>query len=264
MNANVKQTLFNILSRFKTGDIPKAIAFSMYPIPNVPSTHWSLLNRTIMFCAGSMDCRGWAQWRQAGRYVKAGSKAVYILIPYIKFVDDEEGQEKQALYGFGCKPVFRVQDTEGDPLDYENIEVPDLPLIQRAVEWGINVKAVPGNYSYYGYYSSPRKEIALASKEEVVFFHELSHCADEILKGSLKKGQDPLQEITAELCSLALCALVGKSGEKHIGNSYMYIHEYASKVNRSPLSACVRVIKDVEGILNLILKGDCYEERLAV
>lgn len=264
MNSKIKQTLFNILSRFKSGEIPKAVAYSMYPIPDVPSSKWSLLNRTIMFCSGSMDCRGWAQWRQVGRHVKAGSKAVYILIPYIKVVDDKQGQEKQALYGFGCKPVFRAQDTDGEPLDYEDIEVPDLPLIQRAVEWNISIRAVPGNYSYYGYYSSARKEIALASKEEVIFFHEISHCADEILNGTLKKGQDPLQEIRAELSSLALCALVGKSGEKYIGNSYKYIAEYASKVNLSPLSACVKVIKDVEGILNLILKGDCYEERLAV
>jgi len=48
--------------------------------------------------------------------------------------------------------------------------LPELPLIERAYDWGIEVKSVPGNYSYYGYFIPARKEIALATKEEKVFF----------------------------------------------------------------------------------------------
>jgi len=33
-------------------------------------------------------------------------------VPFIKKIDDN-GQEKMALYGFGCMPVFRAQDTDG-------------------------------------------------------------------------------------------------------------------------------------------------------
>ena len=51
-------------------------------------------------------------------------------------------------------------------LFYENLELPELSLMQKAIEWGVNVKAVPGNYQYYGYYSSLRKEIALATRED--------------------------------------------------------------------------------------------------
>ena len=104
----------------------------------------------------------------------AGKRAIYILVPFIKKIEGENRGEKQALVGFGCRPVFRVQDTDGKPLDYESIELPDLPLIDRALEWGINIKAVPGNYGYYGYYSAMRKEIALATKEECVFFPRIS------------------------------------------------------------------------------------------
>jgi len=48
-----------------------------------------------------------------------------------------------------------------------------------AAAWGISVKAIPGNYKYYGYYSGGRDLIALASPEECVFFHELSHAAHD-------------------------------------------------------------------------------------
>ena len=96
MNTKVTQILFNILAQFKSGDIPKAVAYSMYPIPGLPSAHWSLINRTIMFCLGTMDARGYRQWQQIGRNVKAGTKCFHILVPYIKTVEDEERRERTA------------------------------------------------------------------------------------------------------------------------------------------------------------------------
>jgi hypothetical protein len=54
-NEKVKQALESIVQRFKEGDIPEAIAYSMFPIPNIPASRWSLLNRTLMFFAGTSD-----------------------------------------------------------------------------------------------------------------------------------------------------------------------------------------------------------------
>jgi hypothetical protein len=256
MHPNVKAVLDNILERFKTGDVPEAVAYSMFPIPDLPSSKWSILNRTIMFFSGTHDARGYRQWNDANRYVKKGSKSLYILVPFIKKIEDDTGQEKDALYGFGCKPVFRVEDTDGEPLDYQQIQLPKLPLIERAEEWGISVKAIPGNYSYYGYYSSKRREIGICSESECTFLHEISHCAHEKVKGALQGGQDPIQEIVAELSAQALCHIVGKSGEKYLGNSYRYIEAYAEKLHMSPHSACIKVLNETEKVLNLILHGD--------
>jgi hypothetical protein len=36
------------------------------------------------------------------------------------------------------KAVFRVENTEGSDLEYENIELPDVPLMERAKEWRIS------------------------------------------------------------------------------------------------------------------------------
>ena len=255
MNEKVKSILNSVLERFESGDIPEAIAYSMFPFPEVPSARWSLLNRTLQFLHGTFDARGIRQWNRVNRYVKKGSKAFYILVPFIKKVEDN-GDDKQVLIGFGTKAVFRVEDTDGEPLEYENIELPKFPMIDRAKAWGINVRSVPGNYRYFGYYSTGRKEISLATQEECVFFHELSHCAHEILNNGLKPGQDPLQEVVAELASHSLCRLVGKTGDKHLGNSFRYISRYAEKINLSPLSACSKVLNEVEQVLNLILNGN--------
>lgn len=86
--------------------------------------------------------RGIRQWNKVSRYVKRGSKCLYILVPFIKKVEDRD-KEKQVLIGFGTKAVFRVEDTDGEPLEYENIELPRFPLIDRAEAWNIDIRAVP-------------------------------------------------------------------------------------------------------------------------
>ncbi len=259
MNDKIKQVLDGILDKFKNNEIPEAIAYSMFPIPKVPSAKWSVLNRTLMFLAGTQDARGFRQWHDVNRFVKKGAKAFYILVPYMKKVEDNDGEETEVLRGFMCRPVFRAEDTDGQLLEYEHFEIPNLPLIDMAEAWGVSVRAIPGNYSYNGYYSFQRKEIGLATEEECVFFHELSHCAHEKVKGSLKAGQDALQEIVAELAAQALCRIVGKQPRDSLGNTYRYIEAYAGKLKLTPYTACLRVLSDTEKVLCLILKGDSDE-----
>ncbi|MBC8438501.1 MAG: antirestriction protein [Deltaproteobacteria bacterium] len=264
MNQKIKAILNSILEAFETGDIPEAVAVASFPIPNIPSAKWSISNRTIQFIFGTSDSRGYCQWLEVERQVKKGSTAIYILAPCIKKKKDEETEEeKLVLTSFKAVPVFKVEDTDGKQLDYQNIELPELPLIQRAYDWGINVKAVPGSYSYYGYFVPARKEIALATTAEKTFFHELSHAADYILKGNLKPGQDPLQEITAELSAQALARIAGKNAEDTTGNSYRYIKRYAAQIKMDPHKACLTVLADTANILNLILYGKDDMQKVA-
>ena len=257
MNKNIQKVLNSIISAFESGDIPEAVAVASFPpIGDIPSAHWSFTNRTIQFISGTVDSRGYRQWLEAGRQVKKGSSAIYILVPcFKKNRNDETEEEKKVLTFFKAMPVFKVENTDGEPLEYQNIELPDLPLINCAQNWGIDVKAVPGNYRWYGYFAPDRKEIALATPAEKTFFHELAHSADYIIKGNLKPGQNPLQEITAELSAQALARIVGKSVGNTTGNSYRYIKNYAEKIKMSPHKACLKVLADTEKILNLILHG---------
>ena len=250
-----KEVLSAVIQRFKDGSIPQAIALSCFPPANIPARKWSLLNRTIMFLAGTQDARGLRQWNEVSRKVKKGSKAFHILAPWIRKEDDGEGKEKEILKGFMAVPVFRVEDTEGDLLDYEQIEVPELPLLNKATEWGISVKAIPGNYRILGYYRPKTEEIAIASKDEIVFFHELAHAAHARVNGALQSGQDWKQEIVAELSATVLCELVGKTS-KYLGQSYQYIEDYANKADLTAVQGCLRVMADVEKVLSLILEGN--------
>lgn len=135
IGASIHDTVSSIIASFERGDIPEAIAYSMFPILNIPSVKWSLLNRTLMFLAATQDARGFRQWEQVGRYVKKGAKSLRILAPCIvKTENEEKGEVENSLRGFMCKPVFRVEDTGGELLDYEQIELPDFPLIEKVEE----------------------------------------------------------------------------------------------------------------------------------
>lgn len=256
MNDKVKVVLNTIVEQFKSGQIAEPVAYAMFPIANIPSARWSLLNRTLMFLAGTADARGYKQWLQSKRQVIKGAKAVYILVPYMRKVEREEEQQ-MAIFGFGLMPVFKLEDTEGAPLDYQQIELPELPLKERAEAWGINVKAVPGNFMFCGYFCSSKKEIGLASPMENTFFHELAHAAHERVLGAPLKGeQDAIQEIVAELSAAALCRLVGKTQSDSLGNSYRYIERYARDIKLTAHAACSKVLTDTEKVLALILGND--------
>jgi hypothetical protein len=254
MNEKVQSVLNGILERFREPEtLPRTIAYVTFPMPDLPSSSWSLMNRMIMFFSGSDDARGIRQWNQIGRYVKAGSKAIYILAPVIKTVKKDNDDEKTFLRGFKAIPVFRLEDTDGKPITYEAVELPELPLINKAEEWGITVKTAFYNERYLGCYSPSREEIRLASPDEAVFFHELAHAAHKRVLGGLKGGQDWRQEIVAELSAQALCYLVGKEPGRNLGNSYIYIERYAQKNKQSAIIACMRVLSEVEKVLKLIL-----------
>lgn len=58
MNDKVRSVLDSVVEQFRTGYIPDSISISMFPFPNLPSTKWSLLNRTAMLISGTMDAQG--------------------------------------------------------------------------------------------------------------------------------------------------------------------------------------------------------------
>lgn len=229
----VKATLDQVVERFERGEVGELIAKASYPPCNVPSGRWSLHNRVLAAMQGTADARGFRQWEQVGRKVKKGSKAIAILGPNIvkRKETDEHGQETESTFlaGFRAIPVFRVEDTEGAPLDYEQIELPAHPLLDVAAAWGISVRACSGNGVWHGCYRSDGV-IMLATPDEQTFFHELAHAADERVQGGpLKGGQHADQEIVAQLAAEVLCRMVGRKLDQGEGYTFAYVSRYAAK-----------------------------------
>ena len=249
-----KECLKRIVDLFKSGNIPKALAVATIPPQtDIPSAKWSIGNRVLQFLADTSDARGFRQWQKADRKVKKGAKAFCILGPNSKVIKetDENSREveKVIVTGFHAIPVFRAEDTDGEPLPYEPATPP--PLADVAEQFGLSVSYQTFASRYYGYYQGESKRIVLASHEYKVFFHELAHAAHERVEGGLKGGQVPDQEIIAELTAATLAQMY--CPEANMGFSYEYVKSYAEKSKKSIDRACLAVINTVGKVLDEIL-----------
>ena len=181
-----------------------------------------------MFMNNTEDARGFRQWQKVGRRVKKGAKAFYILAPIRKKVPvkirrevariNENGETEiveieeiilvEKLVSFKPIPVFRYEDTEGEPLPEENFNV-EIPYEFNGIikELGLKVETTAFR-NYYGTYNLKTKVIKLASPEPIVFLHELAHAVDDHLHG-IQGGQIPLQEVVAEFAAAVIAYLMG-------------------------------------------------------
>jgi len=250
-NQKIKDITDKILELFKTGNIPESIALLTNPKINVPLNNWSLRNKLIALAYGTQDARGFNVWKTSNRHVNKGSKAFNILAPLI-IKDDDEISEKNKLIGFRPVPVFKVEDTDGESLDYEKIEVPNFRFIEVAKKWGLEVKGIGSNSGYYGAYSPGEKKIFMASPEEEVFFHELAHAAHDKI-GLLKRRNIKQREIIAEFSGAVLVCLENKKTNR-IGNAYAYLKSYCGEkdINKEVLN----LISDIDKVLNTILETE--------
>lgn len=252
------------MGMFESGDLPQAVARAVIKGDARPCDRWSLGNRLIMLAAGTEDARGFKQWQEVGRRVKKGAKAFYILAPLTKKktvrrteVDPETGgerevtEERTVVTGFRGVPVFRVEDTEGEPLpDYSPPEPP--PLFDVAKRFVDDVKYRPFTGGYFGCFKPGKREIVLTTHDAFTFFHELAHAVHDTIKpGGLKGGQHADQEIVAELAACALCELYGFRG--YTWHGWEYIKHYAALDGQQALKAVQGVLADVEKVLDAIL-----------
>jgi hypothetical protein len=255
----VDAVLNGIVDLFTEGDVAAAVAVATFPTPDIPLAKWSLRNRVIAMINGTGDARGFRQWESVGRNVIKGKRAFYILAPLLiksKTERDKDGKPRMICIGFKGIPVFRAEDTEGDPINYPKHELPAHPLSEVAEAWGIDIKTAGFSGHAYGW-TDGDNAITLCTPAERTFFHELGHCADARTH-KLKGGQDPVQEIVAELVAATLARLVGREMPND-GRSKGYIQGYASKLYPklseadAMRKACERVLartcKAVEAIL---------------
>lgn len=253
-----------LLEMFRSGQLPPAVARTTIQAQNseLPSSKWSLGNRLLMLLNGTDDARGFRQWEQAGRRVKKGAKALYILGPCTKLISEkvidegkeEKQEEKLIITGFRGIPVFRYEDTEGEELihpEYSPTELP--PLADVAEAFGIAVKYGPFTKRFYGCYRPSKDEILLCTHDVDTFFHELAHGVHNTIR-PLQGGQNADQEIVAETVAAVLCEMYGYQG--YIYHGYEYIKHYA-KADNGPetAKAVMRVLADVQKVLELILNS---------
>ena len=113
----------------ETDEVKKSEFFKQYL--EIMSKFWEYSYHNQLLIVHQMrkasKVAGFRKWRELGRFVKKGSKAIRILAPRFKKVMelDESGAlvEKEAVVSFVPVPVFDISQTEGEPLPEVDITV---------------------------------------------------------------------------------------------------------------------------------------------
>ncbi len=252
-----------ILTAFEQGTIPKDLAqVFIHRNDDVPARRWSYSNRLIAALRGHHDARGFRQWKEVGRHVKAGEHAFHILVPH-KITAKEDDEEKGIkagdvmVVGFLSAAVFGYSQTDGAPLPGDEDEVrfvDSLPLIEVASSWGIEVVTYSGaGIGALGFFT-PR-QIALGVRNPTTWAHEMIHAADHRLATLSKgRGQKLDNEIVAEFGGAVLLECLGLSSESDRGGAFEYIQGYCRKHERSLMSAVTELVDRTCNCVALILQ----------
>lgn len=260
----IKNAINELLETFESGKMPKQMACSIIrrrQDDTTPQSKWSTGNQILAMLQGTMDARGFRQWMSVNRRVKKGTHAIYILAPMktkIKKLNTEtnEVEEISVVTGFNPIPVFRMEDTEGDPLPFEHAYEPKTfpPFFDVAEKLGVKVSYAPCVANYYGKFSLRTNSIELCSHDAVVFFHELSHSIHATTV-DLKTYDSEKAEIVAEFSACVLCELCNIHEYEKQG--YDYIAHYCKKDSAAKpgkvIQKIMSVLTDVEKIINVVL-----------
>ena len=263
----IQSAITTLMAMFAGGNFPAQVAMTIIRKAEgdtVPSDSWSLGNRLLMGAQATSDARGFRQWGEVGRHVKKGSKAIHIFAPLTKKIkekDDVTGEETERfiIVGFKPIPVFRLEDTEGEPLptfDYTPKNYPSF--FDVAEKLGVKVEYKALRSDYYGRYTSGQGKIQLCSEDAVVYYHELAHAVHDTFV-DLRTCDKAKKEIVAELSALVLAEISGVSGYQWQG--FKYISAYcADSKPETVLKKMMGVLNDVEKIVSIVL--DASEDKL--
>jgi hypothetical protein len=255
--AKAQDRLDQMVSRLRAGDLaPIRQVLTLEIDPRSPCLKWSGSNRMMAALqSDELDHRGFQQWRDAGRQVRKGARAVYIWRPKTIAREDDAGDKKTILIGFAPLAVFGASDTIPTPghdaplTPYTPRVLPPLAAVAARLGCTLTYAPLIGARGLYRPYAD---HIALATHDQKTLAHELAHAAHaRVLRArgeTLEPGQDPHQEIVADLCAAVLMDIY-ELGD-YSGNAWKYINAYAPD---DPLSAISAALRDIADVLGLIL-----------
>lgn len=250
-----------LVDLFKNGNPNKAMATLFIKQGGRHFDSWSFNNRLLTCLHGYSDAMGFKQWQGKGRTVKKGEKAFYILGPLAhkgkKTVDGVE-VEYSFLRGFRGIAVFGYEQTEGEPINFENDEhINGLPLLEIASDWKIKVGTYKGKKnSPHGVFYPSQMRIMLGVENITTWLHELVHVAEFRLGRITEenyKDQKLEAEIVAEMGSTVLALCLGMDEVADEGGCWEYIQSWCKVYKKEPCEAAYRLIDRTCEAVNYIL-----------
>ena len=149
--------------------------------------------------------------------------------------------------------IGEFEYTGENPLHHEPVNLSELPLMEKAEEWGLTVKIVPGL----------RKCLAITTRigGKSCWCHRMRRYASMNWlmwrwKGLVTQSPTPSlqwQEIMAELAAVALYQIIMQKPDERLSDSYSHIFLNAVVLDKTPVEACLEVFTETEEIIKSIL-----------
>jgi antirestriction protein ArdC len=166
----------------------------------------------------------WPKWKELGRYVKKGEKALTLCMPLIckrtKRVKQEDGTEQEEQFAFthfSLRPLwFTLAQTEGK--DYEPASLPEwsgeTALAALKIERE-EFQTMDGNTQGYAKRGRKIAVSPIAALPHKTLFHEIAHALLHCDQGDMSDtDQTPrtVAEVEAEAVALLCCESLGLAG----------------------------------------------------
>lgn len=186
---------------------------------------------------------GFKRWKELGRTVKKGEKALRIFAPRFKKVENKEtGEEETILVGYITVPVFDYSQTEGEPLPIDKIKIElegDSPEAREIIKF-CEMCAKKDNCPIYygdtgmanGFYSPFEHSITISDKLSMnhrckTLVHELVHSKVDRLE-NLHKTTKKEREVVAEGTAFVVCSYFGLDTSDY---SFEYVKSWGDEDN---------------------------------
>jgi hypothetical protein len=227
--------------------------------------HYSFAN--VLLIASQRDdatrVAGYNAWRKAGRFVRKGEKAIWILAPMVyKSTEAKAGKDDRVVRGFKFVPVFDLAQTEGEELPSvcEQLRGNDsegaynvLVEVARCVGFKVEPHEFAGSTN--GDCSHVEGRIRIEGRNDPV--QQVKTLAHEVAHGLLHKSFESraLAELEAESVAYVVCQAIGiDSGEYSFG----YVATWAGGGDLAIAaikSSCGRIERAAASILTAFAPG---------
>lgn len=203
--------------------------------------HYSFQNVMLIYSQDRDATRvaGFHTWKQLGRSVRKGEKAIWIMAPMGRKADDQghcvdtalpDQQAARTRTGFKAVPVFDVRQTEGEPLAEIVERLPGeapgvygrLVEVARSIGYTVEGDQLPDGVNGDCSFGAKRIRVEVRNGEAQrvkTLVHEVAHailhpdCADRALA-----------ELEAESVAFVVCAALGIDSA---GYSFGYVAGWA-------------------------------------
>lgn len=196
---------------------------------------------------------GYKGWLKKSRHVNKGERGIRILAPYMKRIEDDNGEETFIVRGFFPVSVYHISQTSGEPLE-DNIGCSDL--ISGDVDLETIIKACPFPVNIidemgFSNGNTDGKIINIAKRENEssmshTLCHEWSHALMHF-KPETKSLERSIKECDAEVSAHIITSCLGMQNHK----SHLYIGNW--KGNPDIIrSRGIVILKTAETIIRAI------------